>query len=105
MKPRKPRLSKAQLEVLVAVRDNKPLCEFLTPDPRRPAFRCLGEYVPAKLNYTLDGKRIRYRTFRFLFKRNLIQPLPSDPPDGVTQFDLTERGWDCCKYLPSKGFA
>ena len=96
------RLSKAQLGVLTAVRDGKPLCEFLTFDPTRLAFRCLGEYVPAKLNYTLDGKRIRYRTFRFLFKRNLIQPLPSDPPDGVTQFDLTERGLGFCRYLPGK---
>ena len=95
------RLTKAQLETLLAIRDGKPFCEYMTPDRRRLFFRTLGEYVPAKLNYILDGKRVGYRTFWTLFKSNLISPSkykgsPS-PQDGITQFYLTERGYLACQ--------
>lgn len=91
------RLSKPQLAVLTAVRGGAPLVEYMTPDRRKLFFRTLGEYVPAKLNYILDGRRVSYRTFWKLFKFNLITPSkykgsPS-PQDGLTGFHLTERGY------------
>jgi hypothetical protein len=48
----------------------------LTPERTSRFFRTLGENIPARLNYiiTLDtaGKRVSYKTFLALFKRNLI---------------------------------
>lgn len=77
--------------------DGKPFCEFLTFDNRRLVFRTLGNSVPARLNYVLDGKRVAYRTFRSLFKANMIKPGKykgdNDPGDGITQFYLTELGY------------
>jgi len=95
------RLSRLQLAVLRAVRGGAPLVEYMTPDRRRYWFRTLGAYVPAKLNYILDGRRIPYRTFWVLFKNNLITPSkykgsPS-PQDGLTGFHLTERGYAICQ--------
>jgi hypothetical protein len=90
------KLSVAQFDVLMAIKNGKPFCEFMTPDPRQLAFRTLGEYVPAKLNYVLDGKRIRYRTFWVLFKHNFIYPSKYkaglSPQNGIKQFHLTARG-------------
>jgi hypothetical protein len=92
------KLSKEQRRVLNAILNGEPFCEFLTPDPRQLAFRSLGEYVPGRLNYVLKGKRVRYQTFRFLFKNNLITPGEYQgsfsPQSGITQFFLTVRGWD-----------
>jgi hypothetical protein len=95
------RLSKSQLAILLAVRGGAPLVEYMTPDRRGLWFRTLGEYVPAKLNYILDGRRVSYRTFWVLFKSNLIEPSkykgsPS-PQDGLTGFHLTLRGYQACQ--------
>jgi len=63
-------------------------------------FRTLGTRVPAKLNYVLTDtttKRVGYKTFRFLFKNNLITPSKYkgslSPQDGITQFYITEHGY------------
>jgi|SRR5271166_1442006 len=95
------KLTKAQLELLLAIRGGKPFTEYLTPDRDRLFFRTLGNVVRAKLNYIVDGKRVGYRTFWVLFKYNLISPSrykgsPS-PQDGITQFYLTERGYLACQ--------
>lgn len=95
------KLSKLQLAVLRAIRGGAPLVEYMTPDRRKYWFRTLGAYVPAKLNYILDGRRVPYRTFWKLFKFNLITPSkykgsPS-PQDGLTGFHLTERGYLACE--------
>jgi hypothetical protein len=90
------KLSKVQQKVLKKMRNGEPFCEFLTFDPRRLAFRTLGQFVPAKLNYVLGGERVKYQTFWVLFKNNFIQPSKYkgslSPQDGITQFSLTERG-------------
>ncbi len=92
------RLSFAQRDVLERILGGQPFCEYLTPDPRRLAFRTLGEYVPGKLNYVLNGKRVGYRTFWILFKSNLIAPNKYkggvSPQNGITQFHITRRGWE-----------
>lgn len=102
------RLTKAQREILTAIRNGAPFCEYLTPDRDRMFFRTLGETVHAKLNYVLtDGttKRVGYKTFLVLFKNNLIQPSKYrgslSPQDGITQFHITERGYN----LLGKSFA
>jgi hypothetical protein len=93
-------LTKAQQQVLFNISIGFPFCEYLTPERTSRFFRTLGENIPARLNYiiTLDtaGKRVSYKTFLALFKRNLIAPSkykesPS-PQDGITQFYLTELG-------------
>jgi hypothetical protein len=85
------RISKTQLETWKAIRDGKPFYEFLT----------LGEFVPARLNYVLDGKRVGYRTFWKLFKFNLITKSrykgDFSPQRGITQFYLTPRGAEVCQ--------
>ena len=95
------RLSKAQREILTAIRGGAPFCEYLTPDPDRMFFRTLGERVPAKLNYVLTDtttKRVGYKTFWFLFNNNLITPSKYkgslSPQDGITQFHMTQRGYE-----------
>jgi len=96
------RLTKAQREILTAIKNGAPFCEYLTPDPDRLFFRTLGDTVPhAKLNYVLtDGttKRVGYKTFWVLFKNNLITPSKYrgslSPQDGITQFHITERGYN-----------
>jgi hypothetical protein len=95
------RLTKPQLEILLAVRGGSPLVEYITPDRRSLWFHTLGEYVPAKLNYILDGRRVSYKTFRTLFKLNLVTPSkykgsPS-PQDGLVGFHLTQRGYLACQ--------
>jgi hypothetical protein len=94
------RLTKAQREILTAIRNGAPFCEYLTPDPDRMFFRTLGERVPAKLNYVLTvetTKVVGYKTFWVLFKNNLITPSKYkgslSPQDGITQFHITPRGY------------
>jgi hypothetical protein len=100
------RLSKTQREVLTAICKAEPFCEYLTPDRSRLFFRTLGPCVRARLNYILAGKRVRYETFWFLFKHNLIRPgrykgSPS-PQDGITQFYPTVRGQELFDTLFAK---
>lgn len=90
-------LSPAQRRTLRAMLDNgKPLCEFLTPDTRRLFFRTLGDTVTARLNYVLDDQRVPYRTFRALFKANLIEPSKYrgslSPQSGIVGYRVTELG-------------
>jgi hypothetical protein len=96
------KLTKAQREILTAIRGGAPFCEYLTPDHDRLFFRTLGDKVPAKLNYVLTTEgstlRVGYKTFWVLFKNNLITPSKYrgslSPQDGITQFHITQRGYE-----------
>lgn len=85
------RLTKAQKQVLLSLREGTPLLEMAVP--KKPFFRTLGKIIPCELVYRMNGKKLNYRTVRVLLKRNLIEPDYYDPRNGHQNFHLTVAGY------------